>query len=214
MDAAVRHWVDLWDYLDGNFWGVWRWAEKNLSPDEVAWQPVPQVASIGWNLQHLGEMLDYYLAHIFKHGQPVARDLPTMRSGSQDDSRFRDLQAIAKASSGNFAMMQGKAPFDLAKLQDGLKTMGAEGAKFKALFPDDSKTGGETEASAKIWQAKADFNKAADALAAAVSAAQTSIKDEASLKAEYPKVARSCGGCHMETDGFAPRLADIFKRVK
>lgn len=124
------------------------------------------------------------------------------------------MQAIAKASSGNFAMMQGKAPFDLAKVQDGLKTMGAEGAKFKDLFPDDSKTGGETEASAKIWQAKADFNKAADALAAAVNAAQTSIKDEASLKAEYPKVARSCGGCHMETDGFAPRLADSFKRVK
>ena len=66
MDPVIQPWVGLWDYLDGNFWGVWRWAAASLSPEEVAWQPNPQVASIGWNLQHLGEMLDYYLAHVFR----------------------------------------------------------------------------------------------------------------------------------------------------
>jgi hypothetical protein len=25
---------------------------------------------------------------------------------------------------------------------------------------------------------------------------------------------RSCGGCHKESDGFAPRLADSFKKLK
>jgi hypothetical protein len=96
MDAAIKHWVGLWDYLDGNFWALWQWAATHLSPDGVGWQPVPTVASIGWNLQHLGEMLDHYLAHVFDQGPPVQpQPLRTMRPGSQDDGRYRDLQAIA-----------------------------------------------------------------------------------------------------------------------
>jgi len=96
VDPVIRPWVELWDYLDGNFWSVWRWAAAGLSPDQIAWQPNPRVASIGWNLQHLGEMLDHYLAHLFNQGPAVQQTpLVTMRSGSQDDGRFRDLQAIA-----------------------------------------------------------------------------------------------------------------------
>jgi hypothetical protein len=96
VDPVIQPWVDLWDYLDGNFWGVWRWADSNLSPDQVAWQPNPAVASIGWNLHHLGEMLDYYLAHVFQQGPTVQQTpLLTMRPGCLDEGRFRDLQAIA-----------------------------------------------------------------------------------------------------------------------
>src|SRR5262245_22174179 len=96
MDPTIKPWVGLWDYLDGNFWNFWQWAATHLSPEEVGWQPVPQVASVGWNLQHLGEMLDYYLANVFRvGGQALAGPLVTMRSGGQDDGRFRDLDAIA-----------------------------------------------------------------------------------------------------------------------
>lgn len=96
LDPAIAPWVDLWDYLDGNFWGVWHWAQRSLRPDRVAWQPVPQVASIGWNLQHLAEMLDHYLAHVFRiQAQVQATPLYTMRAGSQDDGQYRDLDAIA-----------------------------------------------------------------------------------------------------------------------
>jgi uncharacterized damage-inducible protein DinB len=96
MDLTLKHWVGLWDYLDGNFWGFWQWAAARLSPDEVGWQPVPRVASVGWNLQHLGEMLDHYLARVFQAAQPVQRaPLGTMRPHSLDDGRHRDLQAIA-----------------------------------------------------------------------------------------------------------------------
>ena len=94
MDA-VRPWIELWDYLDGNYWHVWQWANDHLRPEQVAWQPVPTVASIGWNLQHLGEMLDYYLTHVFNQPGPVQETLVTMQTGSQDDGRFRDLAAIA-----------------------------------------------------------------------------------------------------------------------
>ena len=95
MDSVLEPWVDLWDYLDGNFWRVWRWAADALRPEQVAWQPVPQVASIGWNLQHLGEMLDHYLAHVFAQGGPLLSPLVTMHAGSQDDGRFGALDAIA-----------------------------------------------------------------------------------------------------------------------
>jgi hypothetical protein len=36
MDQAIKHWLGLWDYLDGNFWGFHGWACVHLSPDEVA----------------------------------------------------------------------------------------------------------------------------------------------------------------------------------
>ncbi|HJZ92249.1 MAG TPA: DinB family protein [Gemmataceae bacterium] len=96
MDPAIKPWLDLWDYLDGNYWSVWKWAAKELRPEEVGWQPIPQVASVGWNLQHLAEMLDHYLTHVFDRGPQVQPGpLVTMRRASQDDGRFRDLQAIA-----------------------------------------------------------------------------------------------------------------------
>jgi hypothetical protein len=96
MDTTIKHWLGLWDYLDHNFWGFWQWAAIELRPEDTGWQPVQQVASIGWNLQHLGEMLDHYLAHVFTQAKPVQRTpLETMRSGSLDDGRYRDLQAIA-----------------------------------------------------------------------------------------------------------------------
>jgi hypothetical protein len=96
MDPTIKHWLGLWDYLDSNFWAFWQWATAHLHPDEVAWQPAPQVASIGWNLQHLGEMLDHYLAHVFAQAEQVQhKPFSTMRSGSLDDGRHRDLPAIA-----------------------------------------------------------------------------------------------------------------------
>ena len=124
------------------------------------------------------------------------------------------MKNIATASIGNFKMMKGDAPFDLAQLQAALKTMQTEATKIKALFPEDSKTGGETEASPKIWQAKAEFEAAADKLVADITAAASAIKDESTIKSEYPKVAKSCEGCHKQSDGFAPSLADSFKRLK
>jgi hypothetical protein len=96
MDPIIKPWVGLWDYLDGNFRSFCQWAAANLSHDDVGWQPIPQVASIGWNLQHLGEMLDHYLSHVFAQGKPVQRTpLLTMRAGGQDDGRHHDLGAIA-----------------------------------------------------------------------------------------------------------------------
>jgi hypothetical protein len=93
-DRAIKPWIDLWDYLDENFWTACRWAER-LPPAELGWQPISQVASIGWNLQHLGEMLDHYLSEVFGVHSPFQPRPPaTMISGSQDDGRFHDMARI------------------------------------------------------------------------------------------------------------------------
>jgi cytochrome c556 len=123
------------------------------------------------------------------------------------------MKNIATAGTPPFKMTRGEEAFDLAKVQAGLKTYQAEAAKLKNLFPDNSKTG-ETDAKPKIWSARAEFNAAIDTFIATARTAAGAIKDEATFKAEYPKVIRSCGGCHKDSDGFAPRLADSFKKLK
>lgn len=96
MTNPMKPWIDLWDYLDGNFWGICQWLGRELTAEQIAWQPVPAVASISWNLRHLGEMLDHYLTKVF-HAQASTvspEALVTMVSGSRDDGRFQDLSAI------------------------------------------------------------------------------------------------------------------------
>jgi len=123
------------------------------------------------------------------------------------------MKTIAKASSVNFKMMKGENPFDLAKVQSGLQTFQEQFPKLKPLFPEDAKTGGDTDASPKIWQQRAEFEAVIDKFVADAKAAAGTIKDEASFKADYPKIVNSCGNCHKEKDGFAPRLADSFKKL-
>jgi cytochrome c556 len=93
-------------------------------------------------------------------------------------------------------MMKGEVPFDLAKVQGALKVYSDNAKKLKDLFPDDSKTGGDTEALPAIWEKKADFLGMMDKFDKDSAAASAAIKDEASFKTEWPKVMANCGGCH------------------
>jgi cytochrome c556 len=123
------------------------------------------------------------------------------------------MKNIATAGSAPFKMTKGEEPFDLAKVQAAMKTYQGEAAKLKDLFPENSKTG-DTDASPKIWSARAEFNAAIDTFISTAKAAAGAIKDETTFKVEYPKILRSCGGCHKDADGFSPRLADSLKKLK
>ena len=127
--------------------------------------------------------------------------------------RQEAMDNIARAGREPFKMLKGELPFDLAKVQATLQTYQEQGSKLKNLFPPDSKTGGNTEAKPKIWEARADFDKAIDAFLTTARNAASSIKDEASFKVEYPNVTKSCGNCHKNTDGFAPNLSESLKNV-
>ena len=94
-------------------------------------------------------------------------------------------------------MVKGDVPFELPKVQASLKTFQETAVKAKGLFGDDTKTG-ETDTLPAAFEKKADLMARFDKLGADAKAAEGTIKDEASFKAEWPKLISNCGGCHKE----------------
>jgi cytochrome c556 len=93
-------------------------------------------------------------------------------------------------------MVKGEAPFDLAKAQAIFATYASVAGKMPALFPDNSKTGGETTAAPKIWEDMNGFKAGFAKFEAEAKAAQASVKDLDSFKTAFGNVAKNCGGCH------------------
>ena len=110
--------------------------------------------------------------------------------------RKEAMKAIGGAMKEPGGMMKGEIPFDLAKVQASLKIITDGTPKLPALYPDDSKTGGETQALPVIWENKDEFNGIYQKLEADAKAAAVAIKDEASFKTEWPKIGANCGTCH------------------
>ena len=111
------------------------------------------------------------------------------------EQRKQAMKAFGGAAKSGGTMAKGEAPFDLAKAQDSFKTIQTKAAEVKNLFPDDSKMG-ETDALPEAFANRADLMAKLDKLAADAKAAEAAVKDEASFKAEWPKVTSNCGGCH------------------
>jgi cytochrome c556 len=109
-------------------------------------------------------------------------------------ARQKLMKANGEASKPIGAMFKG-APFDLAAVQNALKTYQDAATKMPDLFPDDSKTG-KTNALPAAWENKADLNARFAKLGSDSAAALTKITDEASFKAVMPDIFKNCGGCH------------------
>ena len=105
------------------------------------------------------------------------------------------MKQDGQTSKAIFDMLKGNAPFDLAAVQKALVTYQDIAAKAPALFPPDSKTG-DTNAAPAIWDNMADFTAQFAQFGADAKAASAAITDEASFKANMPKVFAHCGGCH------------------
>src|SRR4051794_26799468 len=110
--------------------------------------------------------------------------------------RQQMMKGMSQAGKAPAAMLKGEAPFDLAAVQTSLKTFADAGKKGPSLFPENSKTGHDTAALPAVWTKKADFDGQFAKFAEVATAAQASIKDEASFKSNFPNVVRACGGCH------------------
>ena len=104
------------------------------------------------------------------------------------------MKANGKATGPVVAILKGGA-FDLAVVQGALKTYINAANKMPGLFPDDSKTG-DTGALPAVWANKSDVDARFAKFGADATAALSSITDEASFKANMPKVLSNCGGCH------------------
>ena len=112
-------------------------------------------------------------------------------------ARKEAMKALGGANKGPGAMSKGDAPFELPKVQASLKTFEETAIKAKGLFGDDTKTG-ETDTKPEAFEKKADLFARFDKIDAYAKTSDCSLKDEATFKAEWPKVLSNCGGCHKE----------------
>ena len=93
-------------------------------------------------------------------------------------------------------MAKGEQPFDLAKAKAVFAQYSDAAAKMPNLFPDNSKTGGDTEALPKIWESMDDFKAKFVKFGQDAKEAESSVKDLDSFKAAFAAVGKNCGGCH------------------
>lgn len=105
------------------------------------------------------------------------------------------MKAVGAATRDGAAMAKGEAAFDAAKAQAIFKTYADAAKKVPTLFPDSSKTGGETTAAPKIWEDQAGF-KAAFAKFETDAAAGATVANLDGFRAAFGGATKNCGTCH------------------
>lgn len=115
--------------------------------------------------------------------------------------RREALDAMGKMAKQTGKMLKGETDFDLAKVKEALAVFQEKSAKLPDLFPEDSKTGGDTDetktdALPAIWDNKDDFVKRFETLASMAKDAEAGITDEFEFQEKFPKVVGNCGECH------------------
>ena len=118
-----------------------------------------------------------------------------MAQSNPIEERQQTMKAVGAATREGAAMAKGDAAFDAGKAQTVFKTYADAAKKMPTLFPDNSKTGGETTAAAKIWEDQAGF-KAAFAKFEADAGAGTAVTDLAGFRTAFGAATKNCGACH------------------
>jgi cytochrome c556 len=106
------------------------------------------------------------------------------------------MKANGQGAGALAKMVKGEAPFDPAMAKKAFASFEDAAAKMPALFPDNSKIGGETAASPKIWENMADLKARFVKLGNDAKAADASVKDLDSLKAAFSQLGKNCNDCH------------------
>jgi cytochrome c556 len=108
-------------------------------------------------------------------------------------SLMKNVGAVTKTGG---QMAKGEVPYDQTKAQEIFATYVDASGKMPALFPESSKTGGETAALPAIWTGMSDFKTKFEKFGADAKVAQASVKDLDSFKTSFGAVTKNCGGCH------------------
>ena len=111
-------------------------------------------------------------------------------------TRKDTMKQVGRANAEVAKISKGEAPFKLETVQAALKTIQDASKAMPNLFPDNTKTGGETASLPKVWETKADFNTRWEKMGKDAATASAKIVDEASFKSAYGEVTGNCGACH------------------
>jgi cytochrome c556 len=123
--------------------------------------------------------------------------LPTQASEDPIADRQAMMENVGAAIGAISKMIKGETEFDAALANMSIRTMYNASVGFPYLFPEGSETGGETEASPKIWEDMDGFTEKAvdmqDVTALAIAAPATSLDD---LRAQLGEIGQTCKACH------------------
>ncbi len=101
----------------------------------------------------------------------------------------------AAARTGN-QLIRGEIPFDVTKAREVFTGIQSGMTRFPNLFPENSKTGGDTKASPHIWEDMPGFRARAAQIVQDATQAAASTTDLASFQANFQKVTANCNACH------------------
>ena len=111
--------------------------------------------------------------------------------------RQKLMKGIADATKTSAEMVQGKTPWNAEAAKGAMATIAANAEIFPTLFPAGTDTGGDTEASPKIWEAKSDFDAIAAKMASAAEAAGAAADGGLdAFKPAFGAMASNCKACH------------------
>jgi len=111
-------------------------------------------------------------------------------------ARKEAMKGIGAQTKTGGGMAKGEIPYDQAKAQAIFASYADVAAKGPGLFPENSKTGGDTAALPAVWTNKADFDARFKKFGDDAKAAQSSVKDLDSFKGAFGGLTKNCGGCH------------------
>ncbi|MBV9077401.1 MAG: cytochrome c [Methylobacteriaceae bacterium] len=106
------------------------------------------------------------------------------------------MKANGRAARLGGQMAKGEEPFTLEKARQVYASFENASVKFGNLFPEDSKTGGNTRALPAVWTENADFKAKLAAWNQDIKQAEADTKDLDTFKVSFGKVTQACGGCH------------------
>lgn len=111
-------------------------------------------------------------------------------------TRKQIMKGVGDQTKAGAGMAKGEAPYDQAKAQAIFTSYVEASEKMPSLFPENSKTGGDTAALPAIWEKMDDFKARWVKLGADAKAALASVKDLDAFKATFSAITKNCGGCH------------------
>jgi cytochrome c556 len=93
-------------------------------------------------------------------------------------------------------MARGEAPYDPAKAREVFQTYVKVADRMPRLFPENSKTGGDTAALPKIWENMADVRAKFAKFESDAKAGLAATGNLDSFKTALGQATQNCGGCH------------------
>jgi cytochrome c556 len=107
------------------------------------------------------------------------------------------MKGVGGAAKTSTEMVKGEKPYDAKAAEGAMSTIAKHWLTFAKLFPDNSKTGGDTTAAAKIWEDPKGFEERGAKMAKDAEAAAASASGGLdAFKASFGEVAKNCKGCH------------------